>query len=160
MVLTQTDRKLITAIQDGLPLTSRPYTAIAEQLSLSECAVIERINQLQTNNIIKRFGAIVRHHELGYTANAMVVWDIPDDQVDAAGIQLGEFDCITLCYRRPRQLPLWPYNLFTMIHSKSYDSVIDTLEKITEETGLTTFTKEVLFSGRRFRQRGAHYGRS
>lgn len=158
MVLTDTDRKLIAAIQDGLPLSSRPYAEIAEQLSLSEQDVIERIRQLQSARVIKRFGAVVRHHELGYTANAMVVWDIPDDQVDAAGKKLGEFDCVTLCYRRPRQLPLWPYNLFTMIHGKSHDSVIDALEKIAAETGLGAFSKEVLFSGRRFRQRGAHYG--
>lgn len=160
MVLTEIDHKLITAIQDGLPLTPRPYAKIAEQLLLSEQAVIERIKQLRTDNVIKRFGAVVRHHELGYTANAMVVWDIPDDQADAAGKKLGEFDCVTLCYRRPRQLPLWPYNLFTMIHGKSHDSVIDALEKIAVETGLADFSKEVLFSGRRFRQRGAHYGRS
>jgi len=159
MVLNDAELRLIAAIQDGLPLSSHPYAEIAEQLDLSEQDVIEQISRLQSEGIIKRFGAVVRHHELGYTANAMVVWDIPDDQVDAAGKKLGEFDCVTLCYRRPRQLPLWPYNLFTMIHGQSRESVISALEKITTEAGLSAYSKELLFSGRRFRQRGAHYGR-
>lgn len=159
MVLSESDLQLIAAIQDGIPVSSRPYADIAEQLALSEQDVIERITQLQAEGVIKRFGAVVRHHELGYTANAMVVWDIPDDEVDIAGKKLGEFDCVTLCYRRPRQLPLWPYNLFTMIHGQSQESVINALDQIATEAGLSEYPKELLFSGRRFRQRGAHYGR-
>ena len=105
MVLNEIDRQLLAAVQDGLPLDPHPYAAIAGQIGLSEAEVIERIDALQKAAIIKRFGVVVRHHELGYRANAMVVWDVPDDQVAGIGEKLGRLDCVTLCYRRERRRP-------------------------------------------------------
>ena len=106
---------------------------------------------------IKRFGVVVRHHELGYRANAMCVWDIPDDKVDSIGQNIARKPPVTLCYRRPRRLPDWPYNLFCMIHGKERSVVITQIEKIVEELKLHHLPRSVLFSGRRFKQRGAYY---
>ncbi len=144
-------------MQDGLPLVSRPFAAIAEQLGIDESEVIQRIQALHGAGAIKRFGVVVRHHELGYRANAMVVWDVPDERVDDAGERLGKIDCITLCYRRPRRLPAWPYNLFCMIHGKDRQSVMSRLEDIVAAARLDDVDYEVLFSRRRFKLRGAHY---
>jgi len=157
MVLSDADNRIIAAIQDGLPLVSRPWAEVARQVGLEEEEVIERVRRLQEAGHIKRFGIVVRHHELGYQANAMVVWDVPDDQVDAVGEALGRQHCVTLCYRRPRRLPHWRYNLFSMIHGKDRQRVLDYIDQITEELGLQAIPKEVLFSGRRFKQRGAKY---
>jgi len=157
MVLSEQDYRLIAEIQDGLPLSSRPYTEIGERLGLSEQQVIERIGALQQSGIIKRMGIVVRHHELGYTANAMVVWDVPDDQVDAVGEKLGSQPCVTLCYQRPRKLPEWPYNLFCMIHGQQRERVIDHINRIVESQGLAQIPHKILFSGKRFKQRGAKY---
>jgi DNA-binding Lrp family transcriptional regulator len=107
--------------------------------------------------IIKRLGVVVRHHELGYRANAMVVWDVPDERVDVLGQQLGRQDCVTLCYRRPRRLPDWPYNLFCMVHGRDRDDVRACIGRMAEGLGLETVPHTVLFSGRRFKQRGARY---
>jgi hypothetical protein len=100
---------------------------------------------------------VVRHHELGYGANAMVVWDVPDEQVASLGHCLAGFDFITLCYRRPRHLPRWRYNLYCMIHGKSRDEVLSHLEWMVGHCGLSALPHAVLFSRRRFKQRGAHY---
>ncbi len=156
MVLSETDNRVIAAIQGGLPLTSRPWAEIGERLGMSEDAVLARVRALQAGGYIKRMGIVVRHHELGYTANAMVVWDVPDDRVDAVGDALGRQRCVTLCYRRPRR-PGWPYNLFSMIHGKDRERVLDYIDQMVEELDLQGIPREVLFSGRRFKQRGARY---
>jgi len=157
MVLDETGRALIALIQDGLPLAPRPYAAIAAALGIGEREVIARLTALLDRGMIKRLGVVVRHRELGYRANAMVVWDVSDESVDETGRRLGEFDCVTLCYRRPRRLPLWPYNLFCMIHGKDRDSVQARLAEIIRAAGLEGMPYQVLFSKRRFKQRGARY---
>jgi len=157
MVLSEQDRALIAAIQGGLPLVARPYAAIADRLGLSEATVIERLVALQAAGLIKRMGVVVRHRALGYRANAMVVWDIPDAEVERVGTLLAGETCVTLCYQRPRRLPEWRYNLFCMIHGRERDSVLRRLEQITAFHGLEKVPHTVLFSGRSFKQRGAHY---
>lgn len=156
-LLTLQDQALISVIQGGLPLVARPYAAVAEQIGWSETAVIERINELQQGGIIKRLGVVVRHRELGYRANAMVVWDVPDDEVAELGRCLSGFEFVTLCYRRPRHLPQWPYNLFCMIHGRDREAVLEKVRHIVASCGLEEIPRAVLFSARRFKQRGAIY---
>ena len=148
---------LIEAIQAGLPLVARPYRAIGARLGMTEQAVISRLRGMIDAGIIKRLGVVVRHHELGYRANAMVVWDVPDERVERIGRQLGDIDCVTLCYQRPRRLPDWPYNLFCMVHGQDRDDVLACIGRLVEALGLGDIRHAVLFSGRRFKQRGARY---
>jgi DNA-binding Lrp family transcriptional regulator len=157
MVLTDTDRELIAAIQQGLPLVSRPYAAVGAQLGLSEAEVIARLAELLEAGLIKRMGVVVRHRALGYRANAMVVWDVPDSELERVGQLLAAETCVTLCYQRPRRLPDWPYNLFCMIHGREREIVLRRLAQIIEIHGLQAIAHSVLFSGRSFKQRGAHY---
>jgi DNA-binding Lrp family transcriptional regulator len=148
---------LIEVIQDGLPLVARPYQAVGARLGWSEQVVIDKLGSMIDAGIIKRLGVVVRHHELGYRANAMVVWDVPDERVDQLGVQLGRQDCVTLCYQRPRRRPDWPYNLFCMVHGRDRDEVLKCIERMVEGLGLESVAHSVLFSGRRFKQRGARY---
>lgn len=148
---------LIEAIQTGLPLVPRPYRAIGVRLGMSEQSVIERLRAMIDAGIIKRLGVVVRHHELGYRANAMVVWDVPDERVEHIGRALGDIDCVTLCYQRPRRLPDWPYNLFCMVHGQDRDEVLACIERLVGALALGDIRHAVLFSGRRFKQRGARY---
>jgi DNA-binding Lrp family transcriptional regulator len=150
-------RALIEAVQGGLPLVARPYAAVAEQVGLSEQEVIRLLREFLEQGVIKRLGVVVRHHELGYDANAMVVWDIPDARVGAIGRLLGGFPFVTLCYRRPRRLPQWPYNLFTMIHGRDRDEVMQHVGALVGACGGDASAHQVLFSRRRFKQRGARY---
>ena len=126
-------------------------------ISFPENEVLERLRMLQDSGVIKRMGVIVRHHELGYRANAMLVWDVPDAEVAALGQCLGRFDFVTLCYRRPRRPPEWPYNLFCMIHGRDRDEVMQNVAMLVEHCGLQHLGHKVLFSRRRFKQRGAVY---
>lgn len=148
---------LIAHIQGGLPLTSRPFARIGAALDMTERQVIATIERMVNDGVIKRMGVVVRHHELGYRANAMVVWDVPDEQVAALGRCIARCEAVRLCYRRPRRLPLWPYNLFCMIHGKSRETVLAELERIVAQCGMGGLQREVLFSVRRFKQCGARY---
>jgi DNA-binding Lrp family transcriptional regulator len=152
------DAALIRAVQQGLPLLPRPYAAVAEELEITEAEVIARISRLIDAGIIKRLGVVVRHQELGYRANAMVVWALPENRVDELGRCIGGFPFVTLSYRRPPRPPAWPYNLFTMIHGRDREAVLAQVEQIKRRCGLHGIDCAVLFSGRRFKQRGARYG--
>ncbi|HSH43969.1 MAG TPA: AsnC family transcriptional regulator, partial [Arenicellales bacterium] len=151
------DRRLLAAVQEGVPLVSRPYEAVAGDTGTSETAVRARLDALIHAGVIKRFGVIVRHHECGYRHNAMVVWDVPDADVHAAGRRLAALDPVRLCYRRPRRLPEWRYNLFCMIHGSDRDAVRAEVNRVAAEAGLDGCAREILFSVRRFKQRGARY---
>jgi DNA-binding Lrp family transcriptional regulator len=151
------EKRLIQATNQGLPLVSRPYAAIAKQIGSTEARVIEGIQGIVQRGDIKRFGVVVRHRKLGYRANGMVVWDIPDERVAEVGACIGQYNFVTLCYQRPRRLPDWPYNLFSMVHGRDQSGVNKQVRSIAEQCGLQQFPHEILFSGRCFKQRGAIY---
>ncbi len=152
-----TDRRLLAAIQSGLPLVPRPYAQVAAALGLDEAEVLTRLRRLRGSGIIRRFGVIVRHHEVGYGANAMVVWDVPDGRITELGHCLAGFDFITLCYRRPRRPPVWRYNLYCMIHGRDRAEVQAHFDWMRQRCELKDLEHAMLFSRRRFKQRGAVY---
>lgn len=151
--LNQDECTLLAALQQGLPLVARPFAG----LGLPEAQVLATLARWQDEGLIKRFGVIVRHHELGFSANVMLVWDVPDSAVSALGRRIAASGRVTLCYRRARQLPHWRYNLFCMIHGKDRAEVGRRIAALVETCGLHEYAHEVLFSQRRFKQRGAHY---
>lgn len=159
--LESADYTVATALQDGLELIPRPYTPLAARCGMTEEAFIGRLERLLNLSVIRRFGVVVRHRELGYTANAMVVWDIPDDRVAEAGRFLASQPGVTLCYQRPRRLPDWPYNLFSMVHGRDRDTVLEQVARLRAELGQALGLEDVrcqpLFSRRRFKQCGARY---
>lgn len=154
------DQRLLSAIQQGLPLSSRPYAELGAQIGLSESEVLARLTALKQDGLIKRLGVIVKHRQLGYRANAMVVWDIPDEQVQHIGQLISRLEFVNLCYRRPRHGATWPYNLFCMIHGKSKETVLQQLALLEQACHTQAFPKQVLFSRRCFKQRGAIYRKS
>jgi DNA-binding Lrp family transcriptional regulator len=153
------EKALIEKISTGLPLVQRPYATLAAELGCNETAVIDGIKRIMARGDLKRFGVVVRHRKLGYRANGMVVWDIPDTRVAEVGHCIGQYSFSTLCYQRPRRLPEWNYNLFSMIHGQDREAVIAQVELIVEQCGLHDIKHEILFSQRCFKQRGASYAR-
>lgn len=144
-------------IEKGLPISAKPYQVIADAISATEAQVLKQISQWQQEGLIKRFGVVVKHRQLGYTANAMVVWDIPNTEVEKIANLLAKRQEISLCYQRPRRLPDWPYNLFCMIHGKSRTVVEQQIIDISEQLALNHLNKDVLFSNKAFKQNGARY---
>lgn len=157
MEVSAKDLALIGAIQSGLPLVPNPYEAVGRSIGMTEGEVIDHIRQLVERGVIRRLGLVLSHRELGYSANAMVVWDIPSDRVGEIGRRLATLPFITLCYRRPRRPPAWPYNLFCMIHGRDRKTVENLAEEATTKAGAGEFRRAVLFSTRRFKQCGARY---
>ena len=157
MELTSTDRRLLAALANGLPLTPAPYADLGAAVGLSEQEVLTRLSRLRESGAIRRFGVIVKHRALGYRANAMTVWNVPDDRVRAAGQALAKLPFVTLAYRRPRRLPDWPYNLFCMIHGRDRARVEARVDALRRRLTLTTYPFALLFSLTRFKQRGARY---
>lgn len=152
------DLQLLALVADGLPLCPYPYRQIGLSLTMDEAEVIARLARLKQQGLIKRLGVIVRHRRLGYRANAMVVWNVPDDQVKLLGSNISRFSFVTLCYQRPR-LSEWPYNLYCMIHGQDRLIVWAQLQQLSDACGLAAFDRQVLFSRRCFKQRGASYRR-
>ena len=153
----EVERRLVSVLQEGLPMFMRPFEMIAARIGTSESDVLGRIARWLEEGAIKRFGVVVRHHELGYRANAMVVHDIPDHLVGEVGRRLAEESAVTLCYRRPRRQPDWPYNLFCMIHGRERAEVESASADLRTRHGLAAHAHDVLFSLTRFKQNGARY---
>jgi len=149
-----TEKRLIAALQPGLDLVARPFARLGEIAGMSEAEVLARIEGWLDEGLIKRFGVVVRHHELGYRANAMVVFDVPDAEVDRIGRELAAEAGVTLCYRRSRCLPDWPFNLFCMVHGRSREEVRPVIEHL---GGIAGRPPQALYSVRRFKQCGARY---
>lgn len=150
-----TDRALLRALETGLKLVRRPYTELASRAGVPENEVLVRLERLIDSGIITRFGCILRHRRLGYRANAMAVWNVPDGDVDGLAEQLARRDEVTLCYRRTRRPPTWPYNLFAMVHGRDQDVVRRQIGHAASATGLDTFHSAILFSRQCFKQSAA-----
>ena len=148
------DRRLIAATQAGLPLTRRPYHTVGEAVGLSGEEAMIRVRRMLAAGIIRRIGAVANHYRLGYVANGMTVWDIADDAVAAAGEEVGALEFVSHCYQRPRHLPLWPYNLFAMVHGLSRDEVALKVAEIERLLGARTRRHEVLYSSRILKKTG------
>jgi DNA-binding Lrp family transcriptional regulator len=149
------DRNVLGAIEEGLPLTPRPYRYAGGKIGLGEGEVIARMRKLAETGVVSRFGCVVRHRSLGYTANAMAVWDVPDEIVGRVAHRMTGDPRVTLCYRRRRRRPDWPYNLFCMVHAKSRADALATIGDLNAAAETGPFDQSVLFSTRCFKQRGA-----
>jgi DNA-binding Lrp family transcriptional regulator len=149
------DRSLLAAIEDGIPLVARPFKEVAERIGIDESVVIHRLQQLLQSGIITRFGCVVRHRTLGFTANAMTVWNVPDAVVDVVASHVVKNPGVTLCYQRRRHSSVWPYNLFCMVHAKSREEALTTVADLNATAEIGLYEQAVLFSTRCFKQRGA-----
>ncbi|HEX6268388.1 MAG TPA: Lrp/AsnC family transcriptional regulator [Burkholderiales bacterium] len=154
LVLDDEDKELVTRIAAGLPLVTQPYAA----LGFPEAQVIDTLGRWLEAGIVRRIGAVLRHRALGFQANAMLVWDVPDERVAQAGSRLAADPAVTLCYRRARALPEWPYNLYCMVHGREQGRVLYEAKRISLSLGLAGFARAILFSRRCFTQRAARYG--
>lgn len=146
MTLDTFDRALIAATQGGLPLVARPYEAVGAMLGVSGEQVRERLSQMLTQGLIRRIGVVPNHYRLGYTANGMSVWDVDDAHIAQLGPLIAQLPGVSHCYRRPRHLPDWPYNLFAMLHGPNRQCVQRQADEIAALLGHALRGHDILYS--------------
>jgi DNA-binding Lrp family transcriptional regulator len=147
-------------LEGGLPREARPYRALAERIKANEHQVLVQMHRWQAQGLFRRVGLVLNHRALGYTANAMLVLDVPDALVDEVGQRLGRVPGINLCYQRPRRLPQWRYNLFCMIHGRQREQVEAQIQALLQAQLLSDLPHQLLFSTHAFKQCGARFSPS
>jgi siroheme decarboxylase len=158
MNFSEIDLQIMRVTQVGLPLVSKPYHAVAEQLNLPVDVVFARFEAMQKNGVIRRIGAVPNHYKLGYTFNGMTVWNVPDEHIDLLGEIIGQLPFVSHCYHRPRHLPDWNYNLFAMVHAKTEAEVNHQIEQIVVLLGEFNFGHNVLYSIKILKKTGFRSG--
>ena len=161
MMISAEDRQLITACQAGLPLVAEPYAALAKDLGTTESDVMARLTALKQSGVIRRIGIAPNHYKLGMSANGMTVWDVEDQAAEELGPLIGAMADVTHCYLRPRARPIWPYNLFAMVHGATRDEVEEKRARIADLLGDACKGADILYStailkktGLRLRKKG------
>lgn len=148
------DRALILATQAGLPLVPQPYHVLAGKLGVSPEVVMARLQALLESGVIRRIGAVPNHYAIGWTANGMTVWDVDDRHIDELGAKVGALPFVTHCYRRPRALPAWPYNLFAMVHGSSREECAAKAAEIEQLLGGECRGNDILYSSKILKKTG------
>jgi DNA-binding Lrp family transcriptional regulator len=156
-MLTELQKRIIAVIQGDMPICERPYLQIAQKLGVSETRLLEEMQCLCDNEIIRRFGATLRHQKSGFRANAMVAWQVDEAKVEEVGSLLAGFKEVSHCYRR-NPTGNWPYNLYTMIHAADADTCHAVARRMSQTTGVTNYT--LLFSRRELKKTSMQYFQS
>lgn len=145
------DEMIIKRTQNGIPLKRSPFADIARELGISEQEIIDRLQRMKEKDIIRRFGASIGHRDIGIVANAMCVWNVPEERTEEVGTIMAGFPEVTHCYERPRASE-WNYNLFTMVHSYTREDCEKIAARIAEATKINDY--KLLFSDREFKKTG------
>ena len=154
MSVASLDREIVRRLAGGLPLTAKPYDAVAQEIGVAPELVRTRVTAMLEDGRIRRIGAVPNHYALGWRANGMSVFDVDDARVDALGCRVGALPDVTHCYRRPRRLPQWRYNLFAMVHGRDRDEVAAKVADITRVLGDALRAHDVLYSTRILKKAG------
>jgi siroheme decarboxylase len=136
--LTDLERLTIGVVQEDLPNIERPFAAQGEILGVDEHAVLDMLRSFKERKLMRRFAAVMNHRSAGFKANAMGVWAVPDEALDAIGPQMAGFAAVSHCYRRPTYDD-WPYSVFTMVHGRSARDCEATIDAIRTETGVDEY---------------------
>lgn len=148
------EQAIIRVLQRDMPLELRPFDAWAAELNTAPAQLLEDIRRLAAANLLRRFAAVLRHRDAGYTANAMAVWRVPQERILEVGRHMASFAAVSHCYQRP-VYPDWPYSIFTMIHGRQESDCTAVVQAIEAETGITD--RALLFSTREFKKTRVQY---
>lgn len=151
---TEDDKEFIRHLQKDLPVVDRPFLASANALGMTESQVFEKLQYYEEIGVMRRYAAILRHRDVGFTANGMIVWKVPEDKIEPVGEKLGAFPQISHCYQRPVYAD-WPYNVFSMVHCKSVAEAEDMAKDIQKHIQVDDY--RILFSSREFKKTRVEY---
>ena len=152
--LTEADKDFIRVLQEDMPLVFRPFDGMASHLGLTLEELFHKCDEFQKAGLMRRYAAILRHQNAGFTANGMVCWRVPEDRVLEVGETTASFPQVSHCYQRPTY-PDWPYSLFSMIHARDEEKCRRIAEKISQKTGITDYA--ILFSTKEYKKERVKY---
>ena len=152
--ITENDKHFIRELQKDLKVIPEPFKEMAENLRITTTELFAKAKEYEKNGVMRRFAAILRHRDAGFSANGMVVWQVPDEKIDEIGYKLAAFPQVSHCYRRPVYSD-WQFNLFSMIHARTLEAA----EKIAVEMSEIVEIKDyrILFSSREFKKERVKY---
>jgi DNA-binding Lrp family transcriptional regulator len=153
-IATEEEKKFIRELQKDLEIVERPFLKSAQKLGITEEQLLEKVKKYEEIGVMRRFAAILRHREVGFTANGMIVWRVPDERIEEVGEKLGAFPQISHCYQRP-VYPDWPYNVFSMVHCKSITDAEEMAKQIQKQVDVNDY--KILFSSREFKKTRVEY---
>jgi DNA-binding Lrp family transcriptional regulator len=153
-MFTDLEKKIIALLQTDIPVVQRPFKEMAEKIGITEEQFLTVLNDLNDRGMIRRFGATLKHQKSGFKANAMVAWNVPEDQVEKTGAIMAGFQEITHCYRR-NPAPGWKYNLYTMVHATSEEECYEIVRQISDAVGQDDY--ELLFSKKELKKTSMKY---
>ena len=153
-VATEEDKEFIRELQKDMEIVDKPFQKAAENLGITENQIFEKLHNYEEIGVMRRFAAILRHREAGFTANGMIVWKVPEERISEVGNKLGAFPQVSHCYERP-VYPDWPYNVFSMIHCKSFDEAGQMTKDIQKQIDVSDY--KILFSSREFKKTRVEY---
>lgn len=153
-VATERDKEFVRELQKDMEIVDRPFLKIAEKLNITEEELFDKMKYYEDIGVMRRFAAILRHRQAGFTANGMIVWKVPEDRIEDVGSKLGSFPQISHCYQRPTY-PDWPYNVFSMIHCKSKEEAAEMAKTIQNYIQVNDY--KMLFSLREFKKTRVEY---
>lgn len=151
---TEEDKAFIRELQKDLKIVDRPFLEPAQHLGINETQLFEKLRYYEEIGVMRRFAAILRHRQVGFTANGMIVWNVPESQIQDVGSKLGSFPQVSHCYQRPTYSD-WPYNVFSMIHCKTQDEANEMAKSIQKQIGINDY--KILFSSREFKKTRVEY---
>ena len=152
-MFTELEKKIIDSLYE-IPIEKEPFKIIAEKLGIEEGEIHSFIDKYSKTGHIRRLAAVLIHQKAGKQGNAMVVWKVPPEMVDEIGSKMSSFEEVSHCYER-ELIPLWDYNLYTMIHGIDDDDVKKIAKKISKTTGIQEY--DLLFSTREFKKTSPRY---
>ena len=153
-VPTEEDKEFIRQLQKDIEIVDRPFLKASENLGITEEQIFEKLHEYENIGVMRRYAAILRHREAGFTANGMIVWKVPEKRISEVGEKLGAFPQVSHCYERP-VYPDWPYNVFSMIHCKSFDEAGQMAKDIQKQIDVNDY--KILFSSREFKKTRVEY---
>jgi len=153
-VPTEEDKEFIRELQKDLAITDKPFLKAAQKLGMSEDQIFEKLKHYEEIGVMRRYAAILRHRDVGFVANGMIVWKVPEQRIIEVGEKLGAFPQVSHCYQRP-VYPDWPYNVFSMIHCKSQEEASDVAKEIQNQINVDEY--KILFSAKEFKKTRVEY---
>ncbi len=151
---TEDDKNFIRELQKDMEIIDEPFVKAANNLGITEDELFEKMKHYESIGVLRRFAAILRHRQVGFTANGMIVWKVPEDRITSVGETLGSFPQVSHCYERPTYDD-WPYNVFSMIHCKTHDEANEVAKTIQDQIHVDEF--RILFSSREFKKTRVEY---